>query len=56
MLEQALRETVGRGDPELYPEHILFAALSEPGGAAVRTLERLGVAVGDVRTELEWTR
>ena len=56
MLEQALRETVERGDPELYPEHILFAALSEPGGGAVRTLERLGVAAGDVRTELEWTR
>lgn len=57
VLAAALRQALARGDSgELRPEHLLFAILEDPAGGAARTLDRLGIAAADVRTELEWTR
>jgi hypothetical protein len=51
-LEQALAETVQRGEGFIGPEHLLLAILSSEEGGAVRTLAALGVEPLDIRRRL----
>lgn len=50
--EQSLREAVARDDGHLGVEHVLLALLSDPDGAAVEALVRLGVPVGRLQRSL----
>jgi hypothetical protein len=52
-LEESLRETVRRSDPQLRPTHILLALVSRPDGGAARTLESLGTTPDAVRRLFE---
>jgi ATP-dependent Clp protease ATP-binding subunit ClpA len=52
-LEQALRETVRRGDHHLGVEHLLLALVGRPDGGAARTLEELGTSSETIRRMLE---
>ncbi len=53
VLEQSLREATARGDGYVGVEHLLLAALRDADGGAMRTLEALGVAQGDVVRRLD---
>lgn len=44
VFEQALREATARGDGYVGVEHLMFAALADADGGAVRTLDALGVS------------
>lgn len=52
VLEQSLREAVGRGDGYVGVDHLLLAALADHRGGAARTLAALGVAPDKVRRAL----
>jgi hypothetical protein len=52
VLEQSLREAVGRGEGFIGPEHLLLALLREDVGGAARTLHELGVDPDAVRERL----
>lgn len=52
VLEQALAETVQRGEGFIGPEHLLLAILSSEDGGAVRTLAALGVEPEEIRRRL----
>jgi hypothetical protein len=47
-LEQSLREALRLGDDTIAARHVFLALLREEQGAAVRVLDRLGVAPDDV--------
>ncbi len=52
-LAGAQQEATKRGNPELYPEHLLLALLAQPEGVAAPTLQKAGADPRKVRTELE---
>jgi hypothetical protein len=52
VLEQSLREAVGRGEGFIGPEHLLLALLREDVGGAARTLNELGIDPDAVRDRL----
>jgi hypothetical protein len=52
VLEQSLREAVGRGEGYIGVEHLLLALLREDAGGAARTLHELGVDPDAVRERL----
>jgi hypothetical protein len=52
VLEQSLREAVGRGEGFIGVEHLLLALLRENEGGAARTLHELGVDAEIVRERL----
>lgn len=52
VLEQSLGEALGRSEGYIGVEHLLLALLRSPGSGAHRTLDRLGVAVEDLESEL----
>jgi hypothetical protein len=53
VLEQSLREAVGRGEGYIGVEHLLLALLREDVGGAARTLSELGIDPDVVRERLE---
>jgi len=55
VLEQSLREAVGRGEGFIGPEHLLLALLREDAGGAARTLNGLGIDPDVVRQRLACT-
>jgi hypothetical protein len=55
VLEQSLREAVGRGEGYIGVEHLLLALLREDAGGAARTLHELGVDPDAVRERLACT-
>lgn len=55
VFEQSLREAVARGDGFVGVEHLMLAALQDPGGGAGRTLDALGIDREVVLTSLAKT-
>jgi ATP-dependent Clp protease ATP-binding subunit ClpB len=52
-LAGAQQEATTRGNPELYPEHLLLALLAQQDGVAGATLQKAGVDPHRIRTEIE---
>jgi Clp amino terminal domain, pathogenicity island component len=52
VLEQSLREAIGRGEPQIGVEHLLLALLREDAGGAARTLGALGIDPDAIRERL----
>jgi ClpA/ClpB-like protein len=52
VLEQSLREAIGRGESRIGVEHLLLALLREDAGGAARTLGALGIDPDAVRERL----
>ncbi len=52
-LAGAQQEAAKRGNPELYPEHLLLALLAQPEGVAVPVLQKAGADPKKLRAELE---
>jgi ClpA/ClpB-like protein len=52
VLEQSLREALGRGAGQIGVEHLLLALLREDAGGAARTLHALGIDPDAVRERL----
>lgn len=52
VLEQSLREAVGRGEGYIGVEHLLLALLREEHGGAARTLREMGIDPDEVRRRL----
>ena len=52
-LAGAQQEATKRGNPELYPEHLLIALLAQTDGVATPVLQKAGADPKKLRTELE---
>jgi ATP-dependent Clp protease ATP-binding subunit ClpA len=53
VLEDTLREAIGRGSRRLEPEHILIAlTLRAPRDSAIRLIERAGLSPDTIRADL----
>jgi hypothetical protein len=53
VFEQSLIEATSRGDGYVGVEHLVLAALGDPDGGAVRTLDALGISRDTVRDRIE---